>query len=144
MSDLLIRPARVEDAEIIRQMEMVSFTDPWSKDGLVAEIASPLSYCLVAQRDGVIEGYLLARLVLGEGELLRIAVDAAAQARGTGRALTEAMLRDNPGITPWRLDVRQSNYGAIRLYEKLGFKPVARRRDYYEKPVEDGIMMILE
>ena len=47
-------------------------------------------------------------------------------------------------MTPWRLDVRESNNTAQRLYEKNGFKAVIRRRDYYEKPTEDGIMMIRE
>ena len=54
------------------------------------------------------------------------------------------MLRENPGIGVWRLDVRESNYAARKLYEEEGFCAVIRRRGYYEKPTEDGIMMMRE
>ena len=138
-----IRPARVEDSEAILALERESFTDPWSREGLISSLASPLYYCRVATEQGRISAYLIAQLVAGEGELLRIAVGPGERARGTGRALVEQMLRENPGIRPWRLDVRESNHGARKLYESLGFKPMIRRRNYYEKPGEDGIMMVL-
>ena len=144
MSELLIRAARVEDAAALEQIERECFPDPWSLDSLLTSLASPLYYARAAETDGRIEAYLIASLVLGEGELLRIAVRPGNRARGIGRALVDAMLKDNPGITPWRLDVRESNYAARKLYEAIGFKPVIRRRSFYEKPREDGIMMMLE
>ncbi|MBO4872788.1 MAG: ribosomal protein S18-alanine N-acetyltransferase [Lachnospiraceae bacterium] len=144
MSDIIIREARVEDAAALAQIERECFSDPWSLDSLLTSLASPLYYTRAAEADGRIEAYLIASLVLGEGELLRIAVRPGNRARGIGRALADAMIRDNPGITPWRLDVRESNYAARKLYEAIGFKPVIRRRGFYEKPREDGIMMMLE
>ena len=98
----------------------------------------------MVEQEGRIIGYLLASLILGEGELLRIAVSSSSRVQGVGKSLAAAMLRDNPATKTWRLDVRQSNYGAIKLYEALGFQAVIRRRNYYEKPTEDGIMMMLE
>ena len=144
MTEYEIRPARVEDMPQLREIETLCFPDPWSRDSLASSLASPLYYTRVALVRGQVAAYLIAQLVSGEGELLRIAVRPGAQAGGIGRALAETMLKDNPGISPWRLDVRESNYGARRLYETIGFKPVIRRRSAYEKPVEDGIMMILE
>ena len=144
MSTVTIRPGRVEDAPALRRMEQQNFTDPWSEEGLLGSLASPLSYIRIAEADGRPVGYLIASRVLDEGELLRIAVDPDSRVRGVGRALTETMMRENPGTKIWRLDVRVSNYGAIKLYESLGFTPVIRRRNYYEKPAEDGIMMMLE
>ncbi|MBR6704789.1 MAG: ribosomal protein S18-alanine N-acetyltransferase [Lachnospiraceae bacterium] len=144
MSEVVIRAARIGDAAALESIERECFSDPWSLDSLLSSLASPLYYARVAADGGRIEAYLIASLVLGEGELLRIAVRPGNRARGIGRALVEAMLKENPGITPWRLDVRESNYAARKLYEAIGFKPVIRRRDYYEKPREDGIMMILE
>ena len=142
--DLLIRQARIEDAAALLTMERESFPDPWSLDSLLSSLASPLYYCRAAELAGRIEAYLIAEVIAGEGELLRIAVRPGRRARGVGRALVETMLRENPGITPWRLDVRESNYAARKLYGAIGFEPVIRRRDYYEKPREDGIMMMLK
>ena len=144
MSTVTIRPGRVEDAPALRKMEVQNFTDPWSEGGLLTALSNPLSYIRIAESDGRPVGYLIASRVLDEGELLRIAVDPDSRVRGVGKALTETMMRENPGTKVWRLDVRVSNYGAIKLYESLGFKPVVRRRNYYEKPMEDGIMMMLE
>lgn len=144
MREITIRPGRVEDAPALQKLERDNFTDPWSEDSLLRSLASPLYYKRVAEQDGEIFGYLIASRVLDEGELLRIAVSPDNRVRGVGRALTRAMMEENPGTKTWRLDVRVSNYGAIKLYESLGFKAVIRRRDYYEKPTEDGIMMMLE
>lgn len=144
MADVTIRAARVEDAAQLEQIERECFSDAWSLDSLLTSLASPLYYARVAESDGRIEAYLIASLILGEGELLRIAVRPGNRARGIGRMLVDAMLRENPGIKPWRLDVRESNYAARKLYEAIGFRAVIRRRDYYEKPREDGIMMMLE
>ena len=144
MREITIRPGRVEDAPALQKLERDNFTDPWSEDSLLSSLASPLYYKRVAEQEGEIFGYLIASRVLDEGELLRIAVSPDNRVRGVGRALTRAMMEENPGTKIWRLDVRVSNYGAIKLYESLGFKAVIRRRDYYEKPTEDGIMMMLE
>ena len=144
MSEMHIRPGRVEDAPALRKLEKDNFTDPWSEESLVNSLASPLYYIRVTEQGGRIIGYLIASRVLDEGELLRIAVSPDNRVRGAGKALAQAMMQENPSAKIWRLDVRVSNYGAIKLYESLGFKAVIRRRDYYEKPAEDGIMMMLE
>ena len=144
MNELCIRPGRVEDAPALRKLERENFTDPWSEEGLATSLASPLYYIRVAEQAGEIFGYLIASRVLDEGELIRIAVSPDKRVRGVGKAMTRAMMEENPATKTWRLDVRVSNYGAIKLYESLGFKAVIRRRNYYEKPAEDGIMMMLE
>ena len=144
MNTINIRPGRVEDAPALRKLETENFTDPWSLDGLVTSLSSPLYYIRVAEQAGSIFGYLIANRVLDEGELLRIAVSPDNRVRGVGKALTQAMMEENPATKVWRLDVRESNYGARKLYESLGFRAVIRRRNASEKPAEDGIMMMLE
>ena len=144
MTDVSLRAARIEDGAALTSLERECFSDPWSQESVLTSLASPLYYCRVAEQAGRIEAYLIASVVLGEGELLRIAVRPEGRCRGYGGLLIRTMLSDNPGVTLWRLDVRESNHTAQRLYEKYGFKAVIRRRDYYEKPTEDGIMMIRE
>jgi len=144
MSKPVIRPARVEDAGVLRQMEEECFSDPWSRENLLSELASDLSVIRIAEQDGEAQGYFIARIVLGEGELLRIGVRRKARMTGLGKSLARNMLESLPGVSVWRLDVRESNLAARKLYEALGFSYVIRRRDYYENPLEDGIMMMLE
>ena len=144
MSKPVIRPARVEDAGLLRQMEEECFPDPWSRESLLSELASDLSVIRIAEQDGAAQGYFIARIVLGEGELLRIAVRRDARLKGLGKSLARDMLAGLLGVSVWRLDVRESNLAARKLYEGLGFRNVIRRRGYYENPSEDGIMMMLE
>jgi ribosomal protein S18 acetylase RimI-like enzyme len=83
---------------------------------------------LVAERDGVIVGFALYRLVAGEGELLNLAVDPKARRGGVGSALLTHMM----GLAElWHLEVRESNAAAIALYQAAGFSQVGRRAEYY-------------
>ncbi len=88
---------------------------------------------LVARRGGRLIGYSLAEIDGEEAELVSIAVAPGERRRGVGEALLRAMLRRlrRAGLASCRLSVRTTNTGAIRLYEKLGFQPVRRIRNYY-------------
>jgi ribosomal-protein-alanine N-acetyltransferase len=100
-----------------------------------------LGYSLVvAEVEGGVVGFAVWRGVgEGEWELLNVAVDPIARGRGVGRALVEAL----PAGRIF-LEVRESNAGARRLYERSGFAVVGRRRGYYQAPAEDGIVMEMQ
>ena len=74
MADYTIRPAREEDVPRLREIEALCFTDPWSGESIRSSLASPLYYAHVAPAEGAVTAYLIAQLVSGEGELLRVAV----------------------------------------------------------------------
>ena len=81
--------------------------------------------------------------VLGEGNITNIAVSPSYRRSGVAEALLKelerrARLKD---VTIFFLEVRQSNEAAKRLYEKLGYSPIGVRKRFYEKPVEDAIVM---
>ncbi|HEX4601181.1 MAG TPA: ribosomal protein S18-alanine N-acetyltransferase, partial [Gemmatimonadales bacterium] len=78
-----------------------------------------------------------------EGEILNLGVAPGHRRRGVGRALVEAMLArcGERGVTTVYLEVRESNSGARRLYETVGFHEVARRARYYQRPVEDAVIL---
>lgn len=88
---------------------------------------------LVARRGGRLIGYSLAEIEKDEAELVSIAVAPGERRRGVGEALLRATLQRlrRAGCASCRLSVRTTNTGAIRLYEKLGFEPVRRIRNYY-------------
>jgi ribosomal-protein-alanine N-acetyltransferase len=88
----------------------------------------------VGSRNGALAGFVLARLVAGESEILTIAVARAHRRRGLGRDLMEAVLRELHAqrAEALFLEVDETNVAAIALYRRLGFREVARRPGYYE------------
>ncbi|MGB9335188.1 MAG: ribosomal protein S18-alanine N-acetyltransferase [Candidatus Acidiferrales bacterium] len=91
--------------------------------------------------NATIVGFLVARLVAPEIEILNLGVDPTARRRGTGRALLEAALRWGAGNGAQKafLEVRESNQAAIQFYEVRGFQMAGRRTRYYSAPVEDAL-----
>ncbi len=97
----------------------------------------------VAVEDGAVAGYAVLSSVLDEGSLDNIAVSPAYRRRGIADALLGDILRQarEQALASVTLEVRASNAPAIALYRKHGFAEVGRRRNYYEKPREDAILM---
>ena len=98
---------------------------------------------LVAEVGGLVAGYVIAHNAADEGEILNLGVAGAHRRRGLGRALVEQVLAalGARGVRVVYLEVRESNAGARRLYEALGFGEVARRASYYRRPVEDAVVL---
>jgi len=88
-------------------------------------------------------GYVVARRVLDEGEILNLGVALPVRRRGVGRVLVRRVLTTfaAAGVTAVFLEVRESNLPAQRLYAAFGFQEVGRRRRYYEAPVEDAVIL---
>lgn len=103
--------------------------------------ASYLSYeCRVAETDGRVVGFLASRSTgPGEREILNVAVEPEFRRRGVARRLLELELAQRASV--YFLEVRPSNIGARKLYEKLGFREEGRRKGYYRQPPEDAIVM---
>ena len=97
----------------------------------------------VAEMRGIVAGYIVAHQAADEGEILNLGVAGAHRRRGLGRALVEHCLGAlvTWGVRTVYLEVRESNAGARRLYEALGFGEVARRARYYRRPVEDAVVL---
>jgi ribosomal-protein-alanine N-acetyltransferase len=134
------RPASPADLAAVTRIEARSFVDPWPADAFRPYLGALF---WVAEDDGAVVGYLVARTAGDEAEVLDIAVDPAARGRGIGRVLvTRALetLRDR-GARRTFLEVRESNAVALKLYQSLGFLPVGRRRSYYRQPTEDALVL---
>ena len=97
---------------------------------------------MAVTRDGLV-GYIVARRVLDEGEILNLGVALPMRRRGVGRALVRRVLTTfaASGVAAVFLEVRDSNLPAQRLYEAFGFQEVGRRRRYYQRPVEDAVLL---
>ena len=120
--------------------------DPWNEGVFEAALSSPNTAVLLARgEDGAILGYAVLSVVLDEGNLDDIAVAPEARRCGVADALLATLTRYGRDTLAFlTLEVRASNLPAIALYEKHGFVPVGRRKDYYSAPKEDAILMTLE
>ena len=141
MNGLEIHRMLPEEAGLVYCLEEECFPDPWSVNSLAEMLNEPHSLYLAAVLDGKMVGYCGTRLILDEGEILRIATETQYRGRGIGSALMDALLKETPQITSWYLEVREHNDSAIALYRKFGFQTIGKRKKYYHHPEEDAVLM---
>ncbi|MEQ8330621.1 MAG: ribosomal protein S18-alanine N-acetyltransferase [Longimicrobiales bacterium] len=141
-----IRPMAERDVDAVSALENVSFSSPWRADTFHALLARPPVVLLVLEEDGVVAGYAVVWCILDQGELSNIAVDPARRGRGLGTRILDHALEvaRSRGVTSMYLEVRVSNRVAADLYRRRGFVEVGRRRDYYDNPREDAILMVAD
>lgn len=132
-----------QDVPQIAALERACFSDPWSEQSVASELDNPLSLWLVCREGEHVLGYVGSQTVLGESDMMNIAVAPDARRRGTAQLLIGALtqqLRER-GSHSLSLEVRPSNAAAVSLYRKLGFAQVGRRPNYYRHPKEDGLIL---
>ncbi len=126
----------------VAQLEKNLFSAPWDEASLESEMKNPLSLWLVAMDEDKLAGYIGSQSVLGESDMMNLAVSPDYRRQGIGRQLVESLIAalsaENHCLT---LEVRVSNAPAIRLYETMGFLPVGRRPRYYQRPPEDALIL---
>ena len=127
----------------IAQLEKLCFSDPWSEKSIGSELNNRLSYWLVAMEGDTLVGYVGSQSVLGESDMMNIAVHPQHRRKGIAEALVNALVEglSERGNHSLMLEVRISNAPAIALYEKLGFEQVGRRPNYYHHPKEDALIL---
>ncbi len=129
----------------VAAMERECFSAPWSADMLAEELYHDnASYIVAEAEDGTVLGYAGLQAVLDEGYITNVAVAPAFRRQGVADALVSAFCRFGKAKLAFlTLEVRASNAAAIALYEKHGFSPVGRRKNYYDHPTEDAVLMTL-
>jgi ribosomal-protein-alanine acetyltransferase len=143
-----IRAGRSEDLEALVALERQALTAAhWPESSYAAffENGSPDRISLVADQEGSLRGFLIARIVGDECELENVVVAESSQRRGLGSTLIRALggaARDRK-VARIFLEVRESNAAARGLYEKCGFAISGRRASYYPDPREDAVLYTL-
>lgn len=146
--NLSVRRAVAADARLIREIALAAYIDAWSELDYLAEIERNDSFVFIAESDGIVAGFLLARTVPGNSEkpdadLYNIAVRPEMLRQGVGAALMSELLRAAASTHTqniW-LEVRESNSAAIRFYERHGFVKELTRPNFYNNPVENALIM---
>lgn len=141
--DLEIKKMTASHIEEIAKLEKECFSSPWSEDGLKSELDNNFARFFVAFSGETIAGYIGSHNVLGEVYITNVAVFPEFRRNGMGKALVEFLVNEMEAENAEfvTLEVRKSNQNAISLYEKCGFQKVGERRNFYEKPIEDAILM---
>jgi len=143
----VIRPFNgAEDAGQVAEILLVAReAASWSEEALRETVRLPGVSAFVSERNCVISGIVVGRQVLGEAEILNLAVAQGMRRQGEGRALVGRILNRFAELQVSRvfLEVRESNAGAIAFYQGLGFQAIGARRDYYQDPKEAAIVMEL-
>ena len=140
--DLEIRPLSYADLPQVIAIERRAFPTPWSLAMFVLELSKPAGISLAALLDDRIVAYLVCSRYDTVWHLMNIAVDVHLRRQGLATSLLERLfeLADRPS-EQYTLEVRTSNEGAIRLYERFGFRAAGRRRAYYHDNREDALIM---
>ena len=143
-----IMPMEPDHLDQVTALEKICVPeDPWSRRVFEDSLANESSAALLARtQEGELLGYIFFTVVLDEGSVDNIAVAPAARRQGIAEALMNAchQLARQRGAAFLLLEVRPSNRSAAALYEKLGYREIGRRKDYYDAPKEDAIVMRLE
>lgn len=139
-----IRELQEEDLEQVTALEASYFSMPWRYNDFKDVLTNPDRFYLVAVMQDTIIGGCMLTSISGEGDITNVAVHETYRKLHIATALLEALLRfgtERCGISAFTLEVRSKNAAARRLYEKLGFVPEGIRRNYYEKPKDDAVIM---
>ena len=138
-----IRNMTTEDCAQVAAIETMSFSMPWSLHAFTEATRNPNYRFLVAEENGEILGYCGFVYVLDEAEIPNVCVSAEARRRGIGRALMSALVEmaGELGIVTLHLEVRKSNLPAQNLYHAIGFEEIGIRKNFYDLPKEDAILM---
>lgn len=140
-----IREMQIDDLEQVMEIENATFSAPWTETGYFSFLMRNDTLFLVAEEEGRILGYCGLLSVQDEGDITNVAVESSQRGRGIGEALVRelALRACESGVRVLHLEVRQSNEAARSLYRKLGFQEDGLRKNYYEAPREDAVLMSL-
>jgi [ribosomal protein S18]-alanine N-acetyltransferase len=139
-----IVPLRRRQLRHVVQIEEANYPQPWSSTVFLSEIAQRRSRrYTVATIGPLVVGYCGLMVVVEDGHITTLTVDAAWHRRGIGTVLLldQARAASGLGVRHLTLEVRASNSSAQALYRRFGFAPVGVRRNYYPETGEDAIVM---
>ena len=135
-----IVPMKEEHVSAVAALERACFSAPWDEASVRSELTNDLSLWLVSEDESGVAGYVGSQTVLGESDMMNLAVREDCRRQGIGRELVKALCSalEAAGSSCLTLEVRASNEPAQLLYEKLGFSQIGKRPNYYRNPKEES------
>ena len=139
---MTLRPAVLNDTAELARLHASAFAAAWSAEEIGELLLGPGGFGLVAEDGGEAKGFILCRAVVGEAEVLTLAVEPAARRQGLASALMQSALTlaRTVGAEVMFLEVAADNVAGVALYQGLGFERIGLRPGYYagggEAPVD--------
>lgn len=142
---LIIDDMKEEDISGVCLVEEECFSIPWSYNAFLEELPNENAVTLIAIDDMEIVGFVNARFLLGEGSINNIAVTKQKRRHHVGDSLMKLLIKRaaENGVASLTLEVRESNSEAIAFYQNYGFLKVGERKNFYDKPQENAVLMTL-
>ncbi len=127
----------------VAELEKICFCDPWSEKSVASELENDLALWLVATEGMDVAGYVGSQTVMGETDMMNVAVHPEFRRQGIAELLIHSLVEElrRQGSRCLTLEVRASNEAAGCLYDKLGFSQIGRRPNYYRNPREDALIL---
>lgn len=148
MTQPIITPAKTENIKSISALQKELLGGGWSESALAEAALNENAVILVAEDNGgAVAGFINAgALPFGEAEIFGLAVSKEYRRRGVAAALHNALLKElnQKGIKSVSLEVRESNSAAIAFYLKQGYLKNGLRKNFYDNPNENAVLMRLE
>ena len=143
MSEIIVRKMQPEDLLQVCEIEKDNFSLPWSEKSFLESMERNDTLFLVALNGEEVAGYLGCYCVAGEGEITNVAVKSSYRRQGIGGKLLETLYQEAKALhtREFFLEVRESNEAAIGLYSRQGFVKEGVRKNFYEQPVENAVIM---
>lgn len=144
---ITIREMTSLDVDQVHMLEKMAFSMPWSRQDFADMVENKDALYLVVEEDfcpGTVIACCGMRSIVGEGDISNVVVHPDYRKRGIARQMLEELFRRGKadlGVEAYTLEVRKSNTDAVNLYHRLGFTDEGIRKNFYEKPVEDAIIM---
>lgn len=135
--------ATKENISDIALIEKSCFSIPWTEKSIEDSVSNENTFFNIAYVGEEPAGYMSMQVVLGEGDIMRVAVLPQYRRHGIGRTLLEDCFSSN-ALDRVFLDVRENNTPAIRLYESFDFRRIDIRKNYYANPTENAVIMMKE
>ena len=141
--ELQIKPLTEEYVDQVCVLEEEAFSMPWHRESFLEMILNKDACYLVGLMEEEVVASCGLRNIVGDGEITNVVTKSSARGRGIGEQMLLKLLEEGTamGVEAFTLEVRKSNDAAIHLYEKLGFVTEGIRKNFYEDPTEDALIM---
>lgn len=140
-----IVPMTADHLEELEKLERICFSRPWSRKMLAEELENQCAAFLVAEDSGSgrVLGYAGLMVVADEGYITNVAVFPEYRRQGIAAQILQVFVQfaEANHLAFLTLEVRPSNAAAIALYQGFGFEEVGRRKNYYDLPKEDALIL---
>lgn len=140
-----IVPMTADHLEELEKLERICFSRPWSRKMLAEELENQCAAFLVAEDSvsGRVLGYAGLMVVADEGYISNVAVFPEYRRQGIAAQILQVFVQfaEANRLAFLTLEVRPSNAAAIALYQGFGFEEVGRRKNYYDLPKEDALIL---